>query len=90
MISLIKRAIEFAILFFEWKSKYFYYEIQSKSRDKQKEYADEIERLRSLKTNAASDQADLVAAYLLSEQKFIKEMGQFYAPSTATPSTSSK
>jgi hypothetical protein len=89
MISLIKRVLEFAILFFEWKSKYFYYEMQSKSRDKQKAYADEIERLRSLGTNAAADQADLVAAYLLSEQKFIKEMGQFYSPST-TSSTSSK
>lgn len=78
MIDIIKKALQALIVHLEWKSKYFYYEIYSKSLNKQKEYANEIEALRSSKTNDAADKADLLVAYLVAEQKFIKEMSEYY------------
>lgn len=80
MIEIIKRLLDATILFLEWKSKYYYYEIHSKSREKQKEYADQIETLRAQKTNDSADKADLIYSYLLSEQKFMKDMSEYFTP----------
>jgi len=80
VIEIIKRLLDATILFLEWKGKYYYYEIHSKSREKQKEYADQIEMLRGQKTTDSSDMADLIYSYLLSEQRFMTDMSEYFTP----------
>ena len=61
-------------LYFALKNRSFYYDVLNKSRQQQKQYIDEIERLRAIRSPDATDDADLVRMQLLEEKRFYKHI----------------
>ena len=56
------------------KNRSFYYDIHNKSRQQQKQYIEELERLRAIRSPDAADDADLVRMQLLEEKRFYKHI----------------
>lgn len=79
IIGLIKNALLALTAFLELKSKAFYYDIVQKSRTRQKELINEIEKLRSSGTNNSNDRADLLRSELLEERRAIEHLSTFYS-----------
>ena len=79
IIGLIKSALLALTAFLELKSKAFYYDIMQKSRTRQKELINEIEKLRAAGTNSSSDRADLLRAELLEEKRSAEHLSTFYS-----------
>jgi hypothetical protein len=77
-ISLIKNALLALTSYLELKNRAFYYDIIEKSRNRQKDIIDEIEKLRSIGTNDSNNRADLLRAQLLEERETIKHLSTFY------------
>lgn len=61
-------------LYFSLKNRSFYYDIHNKSRQQQKQYIEELERLRAIRSPDAADDADLVRMQLLEEKRFYKHI----------------
>lgn len=61
-------------LFLELKNKLFYYEIRTKSINRQKEIISEIESLRNKGDSNSSDYADLLRSELRKEREEIKHL----------------
>lgn len=70
-------------LYFSLKNRSFYYDVLNKSRQQQKQYIDEIERLRALRSPDATDDADLVRMQLLEEKRFYKHIATTYSSITS-------
>jgi hypothetical protein len=79
IIGLIKSALLALTAFLELKSKAFYYDIMQKSRARQKELINEIEKLRATGTNSSSDRADILRAELLEEKRSAEHLSTFYS-----------
>jgi hypothetical protein len=79
IIGLIKSALLALTAFLELKSKAFYYDIMQKSRARQKELINEIEKLRATSTNSSSDRADILRAELLEEKRSAEHLSTFYS-----------
>lgn len=79
IIGLIKNALLALTAFLELKSKAFYYDIMQKSRTRQKELINEIEKLRSSGTNSSNDRADILRAELLEEKRTVEHLSTFYS-----------
>lgn len=79
IIGLIKSALLALTSFLELKSKAFYYDIMQKSRTRQKELINEIEKLRASGTNSSNDRADILRAELLEEKRSIEHLSTFYS-----------
>lgn len=79
IIGLIKNALLALTAFLELKSKAFYYDIMQKSRTRQKELINEIEKLRAAGTNSSNDRADLLRAELLDEKRSAEHISAFYS-----------
>jgi len=79
IIGLIKNALLALTAFLELKSKAFYYDIMQKSRARQKELINEIEKLRATGTNSSSDRADILRAELLEEKRSAEHLSTFYS-----------
>lgn len=79
IIGLIKSALLALTAFLELKSKAFYYDIMQKSRTRQKELINEIEKLRAAGTNGSSDRADILRAELLEEKRSAEHLSTFYS-----------
>jgi hypothetical protein len=79
IIGLIKSALLALTAFLELKSKAFYYDIMQKSRTRQKELINEIEKLRASGTNSSNDRADLLRAELLEEKRSAEHLSTFYS-----------
>jgi hypothetical protein len=80
-IGLIKNALKALTSFLELKNRAFYYDIIEKSRNRQKDIIDEIEKLRSIGTNDSNNRADLLRAQLLEERETIKHLSTVYSSS---------
>jgi hypothetical protein len=66
-------------LYFSLKNRSFYYDIHNKSRQQQKQYIEELERLRAIRSPDAADDADLVRMQLLEEKQFYKHITTTFA-----------
>lgn len=79
IIGLIKSALLALTAFLELKSKAFYYDIMQKSRNRQKELINEIEKLRAAGTNSSNDRADILRAELMEEKRSAEHLSTFYS-----------
>jgi len=66
-------------LYFELKNRSFYYKVLNESRDKQKDYILQIEKLRNSRSPYDADDADFMRMQLLEEKRFYKHISAAYA-----------
>lgn len=69
--------------YFELKNRSFYYDILIKSKQQQKEFIAEIEKLRASRNPDDARAADVVRMQLLQEQRFCKHLSATYAETDA-------
>lgn len=79
LIGLIKNALLALTSFLELKNRAFYYDIIQKSRSKQKDIVNEIEKLRNINTTSSNERADILRADLLEEREAIKHLSAYYS-----------
>ena len=85
-MNILASLIKSLELFLSLKNKLFYYEIREKSKNRQKEIIDEIEKLRNRGDSNSSDAADILRAELLREKSELKHLSTFYSVSKEKPS----
>jgi flagellar motility protein MotE (MotC chaperone) len=66
-------------LFLSLKNKLFYYDIREKSKKRQNEIIDEIEKLRSRGDSNSADRADLLRSELSREKSELEHLSTFYS-----------
>jgi len=86
MLALIKTLLETLNLYFKLKNQSFYVDLIEKSKRKQKDLINEIEKLRSNGDSASTDRADFLQSELISEKRDIKHLSTIYAPASSRPS----
>jgi hypothetical protein len=79
IIGLIKNALSALTAFLELKNRTFYYDMIQKSRINQEQIINEIEKLRSSKTNDSNDRADILRDRLIQERAYIQHLSTFYS-----------
>jgi hypothetical protein len=79
LIGLIKNALSALTAFLELKNRAFYYDMIQKSRNTQEQIINEIEKLRSSKTNDSNDRADILRDRLIQERAYIQHLSTFYS-----------
>ena len=79
ILNLITNLIKIITAYFELKNKSFYYDIIEKSRKKQNELAEEIEKLRAEGTNDSNYRADTLFMQLCAEQKYAEHLSTYYS-----------
>lgn len=78
MFALIKTLIETLNLYLKLKNRSFYVDLVDKSKKKQKELIDEIEKLRSNGDAASTDRADFLQRELIAEKRDFEHLSTFY------------
>jgi hypothetical protein len=78
LIGLLKNVLLALTSYLELKSKTFYYDIQTKSKQKQTEIINEIEKLRTSKLDSDHDRADILRRELIQEKEFAQHLSTFY------------
>ena len=79
LIGLIKSALLALTAFLELKNRAFYYDIIEKSRSRQKDIVNEIEKLRNAGTASSNDRADILRSELMEERETIKHLSAAYS-----------
>ena len=79
LMSIISNLLKALSSFLELKNKSFYYDIIEKSRNRQTQLREEIERLRAEGTNDSNDIADAIFLQLVAEQKYCKHLSATYS-----------
>jgi hypothetical protein len=79
LIGLIKNALSALTSYLELKNRAFYYDMIQKSRNTQDQIINEIEKLRSLKTNDSNDRADILRDKLIQERSYLQHLSTFYS-----------
>lgn len=79
LVPLIKSLFDALTAYLQLKSKSFYYDMMTKTREKQKDYAQEIEKLRSSRNPVDGDRANVLRMQLQQEQKWAADLATFYA-----------
>lgn len=74
IVGLIKNALLAIAMYFELKSKAFYYDLLNKSKTHQQELINEIEKLRTIGTNDSNDRADVLRQQLIKEKQFAEHI----------------
>lgn len=83
-MALIISLIKSLQLFLELKNNLFYYDIREKSRKRQNELINEIEKLRSAGDSNSSDRADILRSRLKAEREELEHLSTFYAKAKGT------
>ena len=78
IIGLIKNALLALTAYLELRNKAFFYDICEKSRTKQKELVNEIEKLRNSKSSVDHDHADILLTDLQEERAYSKTLSATY------------
>ena len=86
MLALIKTLLETLNLYFKLKNQSFYVDLIEKSKRKQKDLINEIEKLRSNGDSSSTDRADFLQSELISEKRDIKHLSAIYAPTSGRSS----
>lgn len=79
IIGLIKNALLALSNYLEFKSRAFFYDIHEKSKKRQQELIDEIEKLRNRPNSDDQHRADLLRAMLQEERNWIKNISAYYS-----------
>jgi hypothetical protein len=79
LIGLIKNALCALTSYLELKNKAFYYDIIEKSRSRQKDLVNEIEKLRNNATTSSNERADILRSELMEERETIKHLSAAYS-----------
>ena len=86
MVGLIKSLVTAASAYFQLRNKSLYFDKMRESRERRTKLINEIEDLRSQRSNAATDRADFLQSELISEKRDIKHLSTIYAPASSRPS----
>ena len=78
-MSLSSSVLKSLELFLQLKNNSFYYKIREKSRKRQKDIINEIEKLRSIGDSNSSDRADILRDELKVEREELEHLSAFYA-----------
>jgi hypothetical protein len=78
IISLITQLLTLLNNYFELKNKSFYYDILQKSKDKQQNLVQEIEKLRDAGTQESNDRANTLLLLLEQERNWIENTTTYY------------
>ena len=79
LIGLIKSALLALTAYLELKNRAFYYDIIEKSRSRQKDIVNEIEKLRNAGTISSTERADILRSELMEERETIKHLSAAYS-----------
>ena len=79
IFELFKNALLALTSYFVLKNRTFYYDTIEKSRSKQTDLINEIEKLRNNATTSSNERADILRAELLSERETIKHLSAYYS-----------
>lgn len=79
IIGLIKNALSALTSYLELKNRAFYYDMIQKSRNTQDQIINEIEKLRSSKTNDSNARADILRDKLIQERAYLQHLSTFYS-----------
>ena len=79
VVALLKAFFVALTEYFKLRSKAFYYDIIVKSRQEQKDIANEIEKLRTSKLSSDHARADLLRVELKREREFIEHISTTYS-----------
>jgi hypothetical protein len=74
IVALIKTVLQTLNLYLKLKNRSFYVDLVEKSKNKQKDLIDEIEKLRSAGDSDATDRADFLFRELVAEKRDIKHL----------------
>ena len=88
MITLIKTVLQTLNLYLRLKNRSFYVDLVEKSKSKQKDLINEIEKLRSDGGSDATDRADFLFRELVSEKQDIKHLSAINSITTEGSSSS--
>ena len=88
MIALIKTVLATLNLYLKLKNRSFYVDLVEKSKKKQRELIDEIEKLRSDGSASSTDRADFLFRELVSEKRDIKHLSAINSITTEGSSSS--
>lgn len=78
LVLVIKSFLDALTAYLQLKSKSFYYDMMTKTREKQKDYAEEIEKLRAARNPVDNDRANVLRMQLQQEQKWAADLATFY------------
>ena len=78
-MSILASLIKSLELFLSHKNKLFYYDIREKSKKRQNEIMEEIEKLRSRGDSNSADRADLLRSELSREKSELEHLSTFYS-----------
>jgi hypothetical protein len=78
-MSILASLIKSLELFLSLKNKLFYYDIREKSKKRQNEIIEEIEKLRSRGDSNSADRADLLRSELSREKSELEHLSTFYS-----------
>ncbi len=84
-MSILHSLIKSLELFLSLKNKLFYYEIREKSKQRQNEIIEEIEKLRSRGDSNSSDRADILRLELKREKSELEHLSTFYSKASEKP-----
>ena len=88
MVGLIKSLVTAASAYFQLRNKSLYFDKMRESRERRTKLINEIEDLRSQRSNAATDRADFLQSELISEKRDAKHLSAIYAPSESGTASS--
>ncbi len=77
-MSLIGNALKALHAYLELRNRTFYYDIFTKSKEKQRKLIYEIEKYRGDQTDSSTQLADLLQSELIAEKQYIKHLSTFY------------
>jgi hypothetical protein len=78
MIGLINGALRAVYAYLELRNKTFYYDIYTKSKKRQQDIINDIEKLRSDQSESSTQRADILQADLVDEKQYIKHLSAVY------------
>jgi len=78
IIGLLKGVLLALTAYLQLQSKTFFYDIITKSRDRQQQLIDEIEKLRAAQSNDSNDRADVLRSQLIGERKYLDDLSAAY------------
>lgn len=78
IVGVIKTALEALTLFLRLRNRTFFYDINQKSRERQQQLVNEIEKLRKSTASADQYRADILRAQLIEEREYITNISTYY------------
>jgi uncharacterized coiled-coil DUF342 family protein len=78
MVGLLKSLVTAASAYFQLRNKSLYFDKMRESRERRTKIINEIEELRSQRSNAATDRADFLQSELISENEYSKHLSSLF------------